>query len=152
MTCRNAETIQNGFWTRRLQLKKLAMLHLFADFMTLKTISVFLIENSFVARVKFFSGSRFWANRIIFRPLCVYFGLVEVYFGFQRSSYTICESNLGILVYFRLVAVDYRPLSINFGPMEIDIGPYQLIFLYRISILGFILYLWESIFESGSLF
>ena len=77
------------------------------------------------------SGSRFWAHGITFRPLCVYFGRVKVYFGFQRSSFTICESNLGLLVYFRLLAVDYRHLSINFWPMEIEIGLYQLIFLYR---------------------
>ena len=42
MKCHNAETIRNGFWTRRQQLKKMAMLHLFAVFVTLKTISVFL--------------------------------------------------------------------------------------------------------------
>ena len=101
----------------------------------------------------FCSGSRVWAHGIIFRPLWVYFGRLVAYFGFQRSSFTICESNLGLLVYFRLLAVDYRPLSINFWPMEIDIGPYQLIFLYRKSSnLGIILNLWESILESGNLF
>ena len=70
------------------------------------------------------SGSWFSAHGITCRPLCVYF-------GFQRSSFTICEPNLGLLVYFRLLAVDYRPLSIYFWPMEIDIGLNQLIFLYR---------------------
>ena len=92
----------------------------------------------------FCSGSRFWSHGIIFRPLWVYFGRVVVYFGFQRSSFTICELNLGLLVYFRLLAVDYRPLSINYWPTEIDIGPYQLIFLYRKSSnLGIILDLRE---------
>ena len=41
MKCHNAETIQNVFWTRRQQLKKMPMLHLFAVYVTLKTISVF---------------------------------------------------------------------------------------------------------------
>ena len=36
--------------------------------------------------------------------------------------------------------------------MEIHIVPYQLIILYRQSILGIILDLWDSILESGSLF
>ena len=50
MKCHNAETIQNGFWTRRQQIKKMPMLHLFAVYVTLKTISVFFLnENSFVA-------------------------------------------------------------------------------------------------------
>ena len=49
MKCHKAETIQNGFWTRRQQLKKMPMLHLFAVFVTLKTISVFLKWKSFVA-------------------------------------------------------------------------------------------------------
>ena len=62
----------------------------------------------------FCSGSQFWAHGAIFRPPWIYFGHVEIYFGFQRSSFTICESNLGFSVYFRLLAVDCRPLSINF--------------------------------------
>ena len=101
----------------------------------------------------FCSGSRFWAHGIIFRPPWVYFGRVVVYFGFQRSSFTICESNLGLLVYFRLLSVDYRPLSINFLAYGNRYWAISVDFLYRKSSnLGIILNLWESILESGNLF
>ena len=101
----------------------------------------------------FCSGSRVWIHGIIFRPLWVYFGRLVVYFGFQRSSFTICESNLGLLVYFRLLSVDYRPLSINFLAYGNRYWAISVDFLYRKSSnLGIILNLWESILESGNLF